>query len=685
MNKEIVEELKPRKEEPEPRRTGTEKTGAKKSAKSRRRVRWAILAAGAVLIAAAGYLLLLRGRGAQTGAIAREDTTVLAYADMDNSVRATGTVESGDVHKVYSTLNYAVEEVLVQVGDGVKAGDLLCTLDSGALEDQIRLRETAMGISAESAAQQVKAARDSYNAAKDALDNGENASLISAKSNMQNAHDNWQRAKKTYDDYLDTLDDGYNATLIAQDSAVNAARSALDSAESACAAAETAADAAKDALDQHVVDPSGNQAAADAAETVLEGALLARQMKQDALDSALAAYQAAQAAYTSIASPTEGERQALADAKAAYEAADTDLAAARRETADAQANFEDAQSRLTAGVDSAHQALLAEYAAKKAALDAAEAARNSAQGNYDSAVRSRKAAYKSADSALESYADTEDSAYASYKTARDSYQAAVKSAETSLQSGKNSLTSAEIGAKNDSAVLELAQLQENLDATKIYAEADGTVTAVYAEEGSSGSGLLFVIEDLNRLIVETTVKEYDVQTVAVGMPVTIRSEAAGGETYDGTVLSIAPTSGKNARGETDITGDIVFAAKVGVTSQDTKLRVGMSVRLNYILNRQSGVLSVPYDAVYQNAAGQPCVLILELESGETYTVRERAVTTGLENDLSIAVGGEGIAPGLRVVNDAENYAALIDRTVRLGAQAQAPAAGIFVRNGGGMG
>ena len=44
------------------------------------------------------------------------------------------------------------------------------------------------------------------------------------------------------------------------------------------------------------------------------------------------------------------------------------------------------------------------------------------------------------------------------------------------------------------------QLQESLEDTRITAPCSGTVTAVYAEVGSTGSGLLFIIEDVDDLV-----------------------------------------------------------------------------------------------------------------------------------------------------------------------------------------
>jgi hypothetical protein len=105
----------------------------------------------------------------------------------------------------------------------------------------------------------------------------------------------------------------------------------------------------------------------------------------------------------------------------------------------------------------------------------------------------------------------------------------------------------------------------------------------------------------------------------------------------------------------------------------------MSVRINYIVERQEEVLAVPYDAVYINDEGASCIMVLETEggqplpeiaaadevAGQTYILREIPVECGLENDISIVVSGPGIRAGLTVVNSPANYREMIGQSVTL--------------------
>ena len=233
-------------------------------------------------------------------------------------------------------------------------------------------------------------------------------------------------------------------------------------------------------------------------------------------------------------------------------------------------------------------------------------------------------------------------------------EAAIASVETQIQADKNQLASTRISAETARLTkdLTLDQLEDTLSDTIVRAPASGTITAVYATVGGPGSGLMFVIEDVDDLIVKTTVKAFDVGTVRPGLPVTIKSDATGEDVYDGALTFIAPATQKTSMGDTN-TASEVFDAEVAVSSKNTGLRIGMSVRLNYIVEKQEGVLAVPYDAVYTNASGQDCVLAA-LDNGKgKFVLAEMPVTLGIESDLDVAISGEGIVEGLRILNEPE--------------------------------
>ena len=458
--------------------------------------------------------------------------TTLSPREIVTSIGATGIVESADKHYVYSTMAaYTVMEVPVEVGDVVQEGDILCLLDDSAVKDQIASSELSLTQSEKAAKQQVKSARDSYNALQATVYDGTNSTLISAQAQVTSA---------------------YNAYLSAVDN-YNSYSSNLSKAQSLLSEKQKDLDDAIDAVKQ--IENRDQTGETDEQKAEAEGKLALAQQSQAA---AQLAYDSAKASYDSLS----GQGSALSRAV--------------------------------------------------------------------------------------------DSAYNAYLTALKSMDAAVAAVETQIQSSKNQLDSTKISAETAEKTKELtlAQLESSLDDTIVRAPTSGTVTAVYAEVGAPGSGLLFVIEDVDDLIVKTTVKAFDVGTVKTGLDVTIKSDATGDEVYDGTVTFISPATQKTPTGDTNTISE-VFDAEVAVNSKNTGLRIGMSVRLNYIVEKQENVLAVPYDAVYTNASGQDAVMAAMDNGKGKYVLTEMPVTLGIESDLYVVISGEGIVEGLRILNDPE--------------------------------
>ena len=533
--------------------------------------------------------------------------TTLQEKDIQNTIGGTGTVESGQKHYVYPTTSgYSVMEIPVEVGDTVQAGDVLCILDDSALASQRESSELSLDQNVRAADQQVKTVRDSYEAAVAAVKDGTNSTLISAQSQVTNAYYSYLSAVDQYNQYQDSLNRASAAlstakqSLEAANEKVTAIQQAIQEKEQAEAGTDTTVpggDVTTPGTD--VTTPGGNTSTTPGGDVTNPGG--------------------------------ETQSAGAGDASALTEAA---MASGSAPAASAQSNSGGYRDMTLAQLQAALPAAQAEQAAAQTAVNEAQAAYNSASGQgYSLSL-------------------AVDSAYNGYVTALKSLDAAIASVETQLQSSENQLDSAKLSAQSarETRELTLEQMDESMEDLVITAPAAGTVTAVYATVGGPSTGLLFVIEDVEDLVVKTTIRSYDVGQVQEGMDVTIKSDATGDASFAGTVSFIAPASQKTATGETN-TANEVFDAEVKVLSQDTGLRIGMSVRLNYVLEAETGVLAVPYDAVYTNASGQSCVMAARDQGNGKYLLEEIPVTTGVESDVEVAISGPGIQAGLQVLND----------------------------------
>lgn len=665
------------------------------------------LAAVVVVLAVLAAAFLPRlGAGGGENTVSPLDVMTLSSTDLRRTVRATGTVESAQSVLVYSTQSYAVQEVLVEVGDYVEAGQLMAKLDDGVILDQIESQEAALSASNSASSAAIAAAEHNYEQYKAALDAGLNSSILNAESSVSNAYDNYVSAyntyeryradlaagnnsailsaentlesaenaylsaQKTYDRYAESLDEGENSTILAQESALEGAERSLSAAEDAYDSAQDAYDDARAQAEEAQTSYGKAQAEVEQAKQKLDEAkekvsILTEQVNtgeatKDQLDAAVVEQNTAQQTFDQAKNEETQASLTLALRQAARDSAQSQASAAERTLEEAEAAYDTAQTQYRAALNSADDAL-EDYAD---AVDTAYEAYLDAQVTLENTQAD-------AQETLADYADRLNTAYAAYESAQAGLESTENAAQNQLQSYQDSLNSAYANASTSTGEVSLRQLRADLEGTEITAPAAGTVTAVYAEVGSSGAGLLFVIEDVDNLVVATSVKDYDVASVSTGMAVAIQSDSTGDEVYDGEVTSIAPTAAKNAAGETDTSGDISFATDVAVTSQDTGLRIGMSVELDFVLDEAMNALSVPYDAVYENDQGQTCLLVLEEGEDGELLLTELPVTTGLETDLDIAVEGEGLTEGVQVVTDPDRYLPLAGQEVALGTEGAA--------------
>ena len=369
------------------------------------------------------------------------------------------------------------------------------------------------------------------------------------------------------------------------------------------------------------------------------------------MNKAKAAFNAAQIKYDQVKEAREPEQAKYEAAQAAYKEAEAAYTSA---SATAQTVANSAQS----GVASAQTGV----ASAEAQLDAARDARNgSTLTQLEQGIASANRSVDSAELQEDIAKAQQDAAEQSADTAKQQQAATENAIQQQLDTLKDNLIGSQISAQaTQSQEIAIQSLQKNLDDATITAPVSGVVTAVYAEEGQPGNGLLFVIEDTDALKITTNIREYDVGNIEVGMPVVIRSDATGDKEISGTVTYIAPAANKTENGNTLTADDstVEFEAEVQVNDADSGLRIGMNTRLTVLLEERSDVYGVPYDSVVEKADGSEVVYAVEPSSEKegSYVVTEVPVTTGLETDFYIEVSGDGITDGLSIVSDPQSVA-----------------------------
>lgn len=239
-------------------------------------------------------------------------------------------------------------------------------------------------------------------------------------------------------------------------------------------------------------------------------------------------------------------------------------------------------------------------------------------------------------------------------------QIAYDNARASLNNIKNKTTST---SKNtiESQKAALEKQKQTLSNAKIIAPIDGTVTLVNAKENASATGLLFVVEDTDNLVVSTEIGEYDIASVNIGQNVVIKSDSTGDKEFAGTVSKIAPTAAKDAAGDTSSSTNVQFDTEVTLKDKDPSIKIGMNVRLTIKLSEKKDVFSVPYDAVVTETDGSQYIYAIDTSQKNSKSdngTKKIKVDKGMETDMYIEVISPDLKDGMNIESNPKDSAKL---------------------------
>lgn len=407
-----------------------------------------------------------------------------------------------------------------------------------------------------------------------------------------------EQSEKSAQISLDSAQNSYNTGVIAQEQAVRAAKQNLEAMQDALTTAE---EQYNDALEDY---NSGK---------------LELTLQVDA------EYTQAQYAYTSAKKVSNDLYLAMRDAEHALESA-------------TEENREE--------LEQAYNAANSEYQAAQVQTDNAKAAFDAAREVYENKDTQ-------VESLLDDYREAVTDAQENVSDAEVALQEAEEQRELALHGYSNSVSSAQIATDQTVTEMNLADAQENIDKCTVTAPAAGTVTAVYVNEGESNASgsLLFVIENLEELEIVTSVREYDIASLAVGMPAEIKTDATGDTVYSGQVKDIAITAQKDAYGNTVSSSNAEFDVTLSVDPGEGGLLVGMNGRATITTNSTEGVLAVLYSSLGYDENGAPYVMVARPQDDGTLVVEKVPVETGVETDFEVEVISDALAEGDLILDD----------------------------------
>ncbi|WP_339692532.1 HlyD family secretion protein [Celeribacter baekdonensis] len=187
----------------------------------------------------------------------------------------------------------------------------------------------------------------------------------------------------------------------------------------------------------------------------------------------------------------------------------------------------------------------AQTAAARAAVTSAAAERAATEAQLRAAASTLERVSGLAERKVSTQAQL-DTATENFDTATANL-AKARAAELSAKAEVDVLIAQRAESEGDRHELELAveQAQRNLDLTVLHAPADGTLANLSLEIGdlvSAGTRLAALVPN-NALYIEANFKETQMSGVVPGAKVELSLDALSGQTFEGTVASVAPATG----------------------------------------------------------------------------------------------------------------------------------------------
>lgn len=202
----------------------------------------------------------------------------------------------------------------------------------------------------------------------------------------------------------------------------------------------------------------------------------------------------------------------------------------------------------------------------------------------------------------------------------------------------------------DAARASLDRAETALQEASIFCPIDGVVLVRDTEVGDGVSSILtaggnatqlMTLGDLSHMHVEARVDEVDLGRITPGMPAIVTVDAHRGKELTGKVERIAPA------GSVDNNGIVTFEVRVSIDDDKGLLKPDMTSDIQLVLDRRSGILTLPQRALARNASGAWIVTRVVTEE-PVPEFEEVEITLGLSDGLITEIAS-GLNEGDRIL------------------------------------
>ncbi len=591
-------------------------------------------------------------------------TVAVARENLVQTVSETGTVKAPDEINLSFLNSGKLAKLDYNVGDTVKANDVLAELDCNTLE-----------ISKNEAEANLEVARENLNklnaGATDADIAVARANMQQAKSSYDAAKNELERTKATVaentsqaEKTLSDLEEHTSGDVTTYEQAIITARTNLDNARSTYRKSIdnykasglvtvgdklTAANTALDTIDRTINDEDGKdligvknpQDLADTNAHYIRAVQLKAQANAD-----LAGAEADNSdtnADKAIKSALGALNEVFAALKSCYSALENSLTSSDFTTTDLNTMKTNISAQQTA---IATALSLTQTAAQN--LDNAILAYDTNVSSAEDALSSANAAYDNAVTAARNGLASAKTAGAQQTTAAESKVAAMLEAWKVAQAQLDRTIAPADKYDVSLAQAKIKQAQASLDSISsqiancyITAPLDGVITKSNYDTGEqvmAGQPVVAILGQ-SSFEIEVLISETDITKIKINDPVEITLDAYGEDVkFTGRVYFIEPA-------ETVIQDVIYYKVKVSFDPGEREIKSGMTANVIITTASKDNALVMPGRAVIDNGNGNSTVRILTADG----QVRESPVTVGLRGDEGMVEAVSGVKEGDKVI------------------------------------
>lgn len=627
--------------------------------------------------------------GGKAETISENQIVTLRKGSLTNSVSEKGKVVPSNSVEVFSEKALPVTEINVKVGDKVKKGDIIAKLDSSSIEQQLRSRKAQKAATDKNLSAQISAAKKRLSEAVTGQKSGKSPALVAAETSLTQAMDQYLAAEKSYNDFKRSIDERYNQGLVAEKGSreslayqeeatdlrykqlvedINKNRDKISENKSLASGASRSKDYLQADLDnaKRRLTEIGIEISEKQAEmTEKQGQLVGGEKqnvqslpKNNNSNSEKKSINAGTLESKIVENTTTGKDSDTKNIQNEIENKKNEIKNLTREQSETEILIGKISEDLaTAKADEQKYQAEAEALEKEVEGQAKQVestslevkkAKEDLYADADKALKARK----SRDDELKTLAQNLETAKNNYESAKKNLESTKIQVANEISGLRDNLKTSQAGANNLDNV-EIENLSEELEKVMIKAPADGTVTEVPAKEGQVPTGYLAKIETIDKLRIESQIKEYDKNSIKVGTEVEITSDSIMGEVYKGKVISIDPAPMPVS--EDNKSGEVLYKTVIEIDEgQEEKFAPGMTLRVKYIISQEENTFKVPSDAIFERD-NKSYVLALKDLGKDKYQIEKVEVTRGLENDAETAIKSKDLKEGDKILATSGGY------------------------------